>query len=584
MDITEEIKSRLSIEQLVAQYVSLKPSGKNLKGLCPFHQEKSASFMVSPEKQIAWCFGCQKGGDIFAFIEEIENCDFKESIKLLAEKTNVDMSKSEYKMDFVPKEKAEKKDIFYEIHEEAGKFFVDHLWDTDDGKKVLDYLHGRGIGDEFIKIFSLGFAPDSYDATYNYLLSKNFQKKDLIESGMLSSKDIESANVYDKFRCRLMFPIRNPSSKIVAFGGRSLKKEQDPKYLNSPETIIYSKGKLLYGFDAAKTEIKAKNEVIFVEGYMDLIASAQAGVTNVVAVSGTGLTIEQLKFMKRFTNNIKFSFDTDIAGQSATLRAIELAKSLDFNIYIIEVPEGKDPGDYASKQPEKWVELAATKTYFLDFYFEKIKKNLNVDSFDDNKQAQNLLIPLLSIIKDDFELEKAIVNASLKLKLSKKYITDKVNSIKNQTYKTHKKSDYALETNLQAKVHSEALAILFSFEDLLFKHLNDFVEILQELPDLPLNEPLKGIYNKILLYYNADSSFTQISNFSFLNREDLQSLKIVQLKANLGEVCEAEKEQIFKKALNKLKSRIVQKKKLDYKLKKDFTLIDVLENYNKNFI
>ena len=233
----DEIKAKLSIEELVGQYVQLKKVGRSLKGLCPFHQEKTPSFIVSPDKGIAYCFGCNKGGDVFRFIQEVEGVDFNDALKILAERTGVKLE--EYKVEkAVPKGQ---KELLMEIYEKVAGFYEKKLWDSAEGKKVLEYLHKRGLNDESIKLFRLGFAPDSFDETYTWLLRNGFDKRELVMSGMAMTKETTLEKIYDRFRGRLMFPIFDSLGRVVAFGGRALIKDQEPKYLNSSESAVYHK-------------------------------------------------------------------------------------------------------------------------------------------------------------------------------------------------------------------------------------------------------------------------------------------------------------------------------------------------------
>src|SRR3989338_3901859 len=334
-----DIKGRLSIEDVVRPYVQLKQAGRSLKGLCPWHSEKTPSFVVSPERQLAYCFGCSKGGDMFSFIQEIEGVDFKGAIELLAERAGLDLSHYERSMS-TPKVTKDHKDELFRANEEAAKFFQEYLMSTKEGKKVLQYLEDRGMTAETVRRFGLGLSPDSFDETLNYLVQKKCSMSELLEVGLVSSQSTTLDKTYDKFRCRLMFPILNVQGKIAVFGGRALKKDDQPKYMNSPESPIYHKGDILYGFYRAKKAIREHDLAVVVEGYMDVMASHQAGVEHVVASSGTALTDAQLKLLKRFTNNVAFSFDTDVAGEEALRRAIDIGQPLGIMMKVIRVPNG----------------------------------------------------------------------------------------------------------------------------------------------------------------------------------------------------------------------------------------------------
>lgn len=360
-----EIKNRLPIENLVAEYVVLKKVGRNYKGLCPFHSEKTPSFIVSTDKGIAYCFGCHKGGDLFNFLMEVESIDFNEALRILAEKTGVTIEKNPGKT-FVRKDE---KQILIDIHAEVAAFYQDNLLNTPEGKMVLEYILGRGLNEKTIKRFMLGFAPDSYDKTYQHLLKKKFTHQQILQAGLAQAKDTSMDKIYDRFRGRLMFPIWDSMGRIVGFGGRALSKEQEPKYLNSPETPIYQKNQLLYGFYQSKPAIKNSKKVIVVEGYMDYLAAVQEGLENVVAVSGTAMTKRHLTVLKPYIEEMVLSFDMDNAGKEAAKRSFELTQDFDFAVKLLALPSGKDIADFAKDHPGELLKLQEKIVLFTDFFY-----------------------------------------------------------------------------------------------------------------------------------------------------------------------------------------------------------------------
>jgi len=341
MNHLEEIRAKLSIEDIVGGYLQLKKAGRNLKGLCPFHNDTRPSFMISPEKGIAYCFACNTGGDIFKFIQLIEKVEFPEAVKLLADRAGVRLPQ------FKP-EAHNAKLRTLKANEEAASFFAQQLKKSKVGMK---YFKERGLNEETIKEFNLGFAADSYHALKDELLKTGFSEKELLNGGLLSQRSIADKSTYDRFRNRYIFPIRDHQGSTVGFGGRIIG-EGEPKYLNSPDTAVYNKSFVLYGLDLAKDAIKQEDFAIFVEGYMDVIAAHQAGTKNTVATSGTALTPLQLKLIKRYTTNIAFAFDQDAAGTQATKRAIELAQEAELSIKVILIPTGKDPDDCIRESKE----------------------------------------------------------------------------------------------------------------------------------------------------------------------------------------------------------------------------------------
>lgn len=390
-DAVAEIKSKLSIEDVVASYVPLKKAGKYFKACCPFHSEKTPSFHVNPERQIAYCFGCNKGGDLFQFVQEIEGLDFKGALELLADRANIELPKFEGG----PKVTKDEKEELKEINLTATHFFVQHLWQGEAGAKVLDYLKRRGLTDESIKEFDVGFSPDSYDLLYRHLLEKNLPKEKILMTSLVMAKDATAQNVLDRFRLRLMFPILNDRGESIAFGGRSLKKGDDPKYLNSSDYILYNKGSVLYNFSRAKKYIKELDFVIFVEGYFDTIASYQAGDKNVVATCGTALTEDQLKLVKRYTKKLAFAFDADNAGQEALLRSVLLAQPMGFDIFVVTIPSGKDAADAVKENPELWREAVKSRKPYMDFFIEKYKALYDLASSGGKKEFTNKVLDLL---------------------------------------------------------------------------------------------------------------------------------------------------------------------------------------------
>lgn len=377
VDLVSDIKARINIEDLVGGYVQLKKVGRSYKGLCPFHQEKTPSFYVNPEKQLAYCFGCHQGGDLFAFYQLIEGADFPQALSQLAERAG--LNPQEYRTSFQKIPNKSQKQPFFEVHEKAADFFSENLWNTDDGKKVLDYLFRRGLTEKTIRDFRLGFSPDEFDALTKYLLEAHIDRTVLIQSGLVIVKDVSGDRVYDRFRGRLMFPIKNTQGMIVGFGARALKKEMEPKYLNSPETPLYHKSEILYGFCDAKNVIREKG-VLLVEGYMDLIACHQAGFTNAVATSGTALTTAQVKLLRRSTDTFYFCFDRDFAGWEASKHGFLEVLSQEGFVRMVQIPSGKDPaeclqssGDVSDNaSSESFSRAISDARPFLDIYFDRL--------------------------------------------------------------------------------------------------------------------------------------------------------------------------------------------------------------------
>ncbi len=390
----EEIKAKLSVLDVVSDYVQLKKAGTNYKGVCPFHQERTPSFMVSPSKQIWHCFGCGLGGDIFEFIKNIENVEFGEALKSLADRAGVELRKPTLEQVQVGKIK----DVLYEINESACKYFQKVLWDSNAGSEALDYLRKRGLTDQTIKNWQLGFAPDDYHYLENFL-AKGFDKKDIEVAGLIIKGD--RGDYFDRFHDRVMFPIVNLHGQVVGFTGRLLHdKPNAGKYVNSPETPIYNKSQVIYGLYQARQTIRKENRAILVEGNMDVITCHQAGSTQAVAISGTALTADQLFILKRFCESLIFAFDSDAAGSTATKRALEMSLNSGFNVKIANLGGAKDPDELIKKGIGIWQKAVESAGNFLDYFFDQVFRQNKPETVEGKREITKELAPLIFRIAD----------------------------------------------------------------------------------------------------------------------------------------------------------------------------------------
>lgn len=367
-DAKETIRAKLSIESVVGSYIKLEPSGKNFRAACPFHHEKTASFYVTPDKGIYYCFGCHKGGDIFKFVEEIEGVSFYEALKSLAEKAGVSL-------DQYQGEKPNRTTVLRQIMEDATKFYEIGLRTN---KASVEYLQSRGMTKETMVSFRVGYAEKDWSKLYDYLKRKKYSDDDILATGLcLKGKQ---AGLYDRFRERIMFPITDGQGRVIAFTGRVMPGTEEAsrpvgKYINSPETDLYHKSSVLFGYDKAKAAIHAQGFVIIVEGQMDCIMSHQAGVTNVVALSGTASTDEHMTQLARFTTNIAICLDADKAGLAAAQKTAMVAYKHDMQVLVIDVPGAKDPADIIAQDAESWKEIVKKRKDFVTFRLEKMKEN-----------------------------------------------------------------------------------------------------------------------------------------------------------------------------------------------------------------
>ena len=394
----EKVKQQADIVRVVGEYVRLKKTGKDFSGLCPFHQEKTPSFTVSPIKQIFYCFGCGKGGDVYNFVMDMEKCEFPEAVKVVAEKCGIAIPRQKERS---PQERKEnqQRSVLVEMHREAQTFFVKQLEGTLEGKAARAYLEDRGVDKDAIERFGIGYAPSGGDALLRHLKPK-YNDKLLVDSGLVS-RDQSAARLFDRFRRRITFPISNESGKIVAFGARALGDDM-PKYLNSPETPIYSKSNVLYHLDRAKEGIRRQDFAILVEGYMDAIAVARAGISNVVASCGTSLAETQIKLLQRFTKRVVVNYDPDTAGQSATERSLILLLEQDFEVRVLALPpvgnKKADPDLFIRERgKDEYLELLKEAPPYVDYLIARARQ-MDLTTGEGKQRALNFLLPYIQKI------------------------------------------------------------------------------------------------------------------------------------------------------------------------------------------
>lgn len=394
-DPVREIKERVDVVDFLRSYLTLLPAGRNFKALCPFHKEKTPSFMVSPDRQSWHCFGCGEGGDVFTFLMKFENLEFYEALRVLAEKAGVELRR------IAPAEQREF-NVLFEANAAAAEYFKDALKKT---PAVLEYLTKRGLKEGTIEEFGLGFAPDQGEGLLAWLRGKGLRPEDATRAGLAGRN--ERGLYFDRFRGRVMFPIANHTGKVVGFTGRILPEYERPdigKYINSPETPIFIKSRILYGFHRTKGDIRNANAALLVEGQMDFLMVWQDGAKNVAATSGTALTPEHLSTLRRFADQLIVSFDTDEAGWAAGERAIDLANAFDFSVRVLTVPGAKDPADYAAAHPGEFPGLLKTARHAVEFYFERYGLKEGADlSLEARKKAARAVLEKIRKIASAIE-------------------------------------------------------------------------------------------------------------------------------------------------------------------------------------
>jgi DNA primase len=395
--IAEKVKQQADIVRVVGEYVQLRKAGQSFRGLCPFHSEKTPSFNVHPTRQIYHCFGCGKGGDVFSFVMEMEKCEFPEAVKIVAEKCGISIPRPKERSSGERKENQQRA-VLVEMHREAQSFFVKQLEGTLEGKAARAYLEDRGLDKEAISRFGIGYAPSGGDLLLRHFKSK-YSEKLLVDSGLISRD--QGGKLFDRFRRRITFPISNESGKIIAFGCRALGDDQ-PKYLNSPETPIYSKSNVLYHLDRAKEGMRRQDFAILVEGYMDAIAVARAGITNVVASCGTSLAEQQIKLLGRFTRRVVVNYDPDAAGQSATERSLSLLLEQDFDVRVLALPplgdKKADPDLFIRERgATEYQKLLKDAPPYVDYLIARARQ-MDLSTGEAKSRAVNFLLPYVQKI------------------------------------------------------------------------------------------------------------------------------------------------------------------------------------------
>lgn len=432
-ELIEEIKNSNDIVDIISQYVNLKRSGRNFFGLCPFHKEKSPSFSVSPDKQIFHCFGCGAGGNVIHFISKIENADFKEAIGILANRAGIELPTLN---NYEDNKTALLKSKVYEINQIAAEFYHQNLYKPT-SKIGQEYIKKRKLDNRTLKSFLIGYS-GNFDELYRILKQKGFTEEEILASSLVNKTD--DGKYIDRFRKRVMFPIQDTRNKVIAFGGR-VTDDSKPKYINSPENIVYSKGRHLFGLNVAKRgELK---NIIIVEGYMDAISLYQRGITNVVASLGTALTEAQGRLLRRYSERVTIGYDSDGAGQSATLRGLEILQNIGCDVRILQISGAKDPDEYVIKYgPERFLKCVEQAISLVEFKVKMLKQSLNLDNINDKIKFLNQVAKILSNVTNSIERELYVEKIANEYNVSKEAIYGEVNKLiytKNTGEKTLEK-------------------------------------------------------------------------------------------------------------------------------------------------
>ena len=415
----EQVRSTANIVEVISGYVPLKKRGQNFWGCCPFHGEKTPSFAVNPAKNMFYCFGCHEGGDIFKFIMKIESCDFKEALKLLAARYGIPVPERQKTAVEIRREK--QRERIYETNATACRFYQACLLKTPYGKGALAYLNGRGINQEIINSFSIGYALDSFTSLLSNLGRHGYKGEELLAAGLVA---MGRQQLYDKFRNRVMIPIKDPKGKIVGFGGRVLD-NSTPKYLNTAETEWFNKRRLLFAMDVAYKAIRTSRQAIVVEGYMDAISLHAAGISNVVASMGTAFAAEQAKLLQRIADEVVFCYDSDSAGRKASVRAVSIARTAGLKVRIAGVPEGKDPDEYVRRYgKEAFLKVVAEAREGIDFQIEETILQNDVSNLAGKVDAVSNILPFLLECKSEIEAAEHMRRVAQRLTIDEGLIVE----------------------------------------------------------------------------------------------------------------------------------------------------------------
>lgn len=480
-DDIDEVRTRADIVDVISAQVALKKAGRLYKGLCPFHNEKTPSFFVNPERQTFHCFGCNEGGNVITYVMKTENLDFPEAVKALADRVGFMLRYEEGST--VRREPEGKKTRVYAVNVAAREFFVGNLAKTAEGKKGLEYLKARGFGGETTEKFGLGYAPDAWEAFAGYAAKKDFKQAELLDAGLVIKSDKQPGRVYDRFRGRVIFPIMDLQDRVIGFGGRVIG-DGTPKYLNSPETPVFHKSHALYALNWAKDVIKQENEAVVVEGYTDVIAMMIGGIGNVVATLGTALGAEHLKLLARYTNRVVFVFDADEAGRKAAERGLELMRDFyvgpefrkfselaadrRLDLFVATLPPGLDPADYIGKEGgEACKGLIADAVPLVDFCIAAVFAGADIRTASGKQKTAGRALEIIALLPSEVAREEYLKSIAERLSVTYETLFGEFEKIKRRREGTGRREVQAPPAGRDPtmKAEREVLKLMLQFPD-----------------------------------------------------------------------------------------------------------------------
>lgn len=551
----QEVRDATDIAEVVSQYVTLKKRGRSYLGLCPFHQEKTPSFSVDPVRGFYHCFGCGMGGNVFSFVMEMEKVSFPEAVRTLAEKAGIEIPIEQQD----PEEAREIEQLYY-ANQLAAQFFETCLYETQAGKRAQSYLQDRGFPENVIRKFKIGYAPNRWDGLLQMAAREKFPVQGLLNAGLVLTRQNGQGH-YDRFRGRLMFPILNPSNRVVAFGGRILTQDkQSPKYMNSPETAIYHKSNMLFGMPLAKSSIQQKDQVLLVEGYTDVMRLHQFGFENSVATSGTALTQEQARLLFRFTRNVILVYDGDSAGLAAALRGMDVLVEQGLSVQVVALSGGEDPDSYLKKfGADSFGEQLAQAKNMVDFHMDYRRKSGQYKNARQKADMVNDLLESLSKIKDPVERNILIHEMAEKVGVTEAVVMEQLRKHKSLSTK----ETTPAETNaFQGLINAEQGLLYFMISDLaktrlpvIFEQVGaaqfhgDEARKLFEIVFTRLQKGLSIHSKEILVQHGSDPDLMAFIS-GLLSNPSLESGNVIEL--GLDCLLEIVREKLFQQARTKI--------------------------------
>jgi len=538
----DQILDRLDIVEVVSDYIQLKKAGQNFKACCPFHGEKTPSFTVSPAKQIYHCFGCGAGGNSIGFVMEHEKMSFPEAVRMLADRAGVEVP--EY--DNGNSETSALISKLYEVNSIAASFYQNNLW-SEKGKKVLEYLKKRGFTDETLKEFRVGYAPDGWEGLKNYCSSKKISPALLRQAG-LTIQSSKGKGDYDRFRNRITFPIFNERGSVAAFGARVLD-DSLPKYVNSPETTIYNKSGILFGLNFSKKSIREKGFVLVVEGYMDVIIPFQHGITNVVAASGTALTSRQAMILKKCTDTAVMVFDSDQAGEAASLRGMDILVANGMNVRIASLPEGEDPDSMIRKNGvEAFKEFISNAKDLFDYKADLLIKKNGIKNIRDKSKIINEMFPTISLVNDEVIKSEYLTKLAEKLKVHEDSLREEMKKVKPD-YSYKYETEKTVSSGPVKHINSELYLLGLSISD---KRLFDIVR--DELGfSMFRDESAKRVFTVIEGLYGNKDSITPGVVLSYVEGDNAAKSAIMQAIARVDITEDEDRERVLSDCIQSIK-------------------------------